>query len=150
MIDGAVVNVRDFGAVGDGTTDDTAAIQAAVDSITNGVIFFPIGQYKITTTINIDGSGATEPSGGSYARVAFTNNKSNWGVASNGVLTNAVAVTFPESSASWGTITYVGIWDLATGGNIWWYDVLSPSRAVASLTTVIFSAGAITVTLNNT
>jgi hypothetical protein len=48
-----------FGAVGDGTTDDTAAIQAAVDSITNGVIFFPIGQYKITTTINIDGSGET-------------------------------------------------------------------------------------------
>lgn len=103
-----------------------------------------------TTTINIDGSGATEPSGGSYARVAFTNNKSNWGNAALGILTNAAAVTFPESSASWGTITYVGMWDLATGGNIWWYDVLSPSRAVASLTTVIFSIGAITVTFNNT
>lgn len=59
MINGAVVNVRDFGAVGNGTTDDTAAIQAAIDSITNGVIFFPIGQYKITNTINIDGSGET-------------------------------------------------------------------------------------------
>lgn len=103
-----------------------------------------------TTTINFDGTGATEPTGGSYARVAFTNNKTNFGTASNGILTNATAVTFAESSASWGTITYVGMWDALTGGNIWWFDVLSPSRAVASLTTVIFAAGAVTVTFNNT
>jgi hypothetical protein len=103
-----------------------------------------------TTTINFDGTGATEPSGGAYARVAFTNNKTNFGVASNGVLVNSVAVTFAESSASFGTITYVGLWDALTVGNIWWFDVLTPSRAVASLTTVVFAAGAITVTFNNT
>jgi hypothetical protein len=103
-----------------------------------------------TTTINFDGTGATEPVGGGYARQPFTNNKTNFGVASNGVLTNSTAVTFAESSASWGTIINVGIWDALTAGNIWWFDVLSPSRAVASLTTVIFSVGAITVTFNNT
>lgn len=103
-----------------------------------------------TSTINIDGSGATEPAGGAYARIAFTNNKSNWSTSSNGVLSNAAAVTFVESSASWGTITYVFLADAVTAGNIWFYDVLSPSRAVATLTTVIFSIGAITVTLNNT
>jgi hypothetical protein len=103
-----------------------------------------------TTTINFDGTGATEPSGGSYARVAFTNNKTNWGTASSGVLTNAAAITFAESSASFGTITYVAMWDASTVGNIWWFDVLSPSRAVASLTTVIFAIGAVTVTFNNT
>jgi hypothetical protein len=104
-----------------------------------------------TSTINFDGTGATEPVGNGYARVAFTNNKSNWGVASNGVLTNGVAITFPESSASWGTITYVAMWDANTSGNIWWYDVLTPSRAVASLTTVVFSpTTGVVVTFNNT
>jgi len=102
-----------------------------------------------TTTIQIDGTGATEPSGGNYARVAFVNDKTNWGTAANGTLANLVAATFPESSASWGTITHVFISDALTGGNIWFFDALSPSRTVASLTTVLFAIGAITVQMNN-
>jgi hypothetical protein len=39
------VSVKDFGAVGDGVTDDTAAIQAAVNANPNGSIFFPEGTY---------------------------------------------------------------------------------------------------------
>lgn len=41
-----IVNVRDFGAVGNGVADDTAAIQAAINSST-GVVFFPNGQYRV-------------------------------------------------------------------------------------------------------
>lgn len=44
-----VVNVKDFGAVGDGVTDDTAAIQAAINTGTN--IFIPVGIYKITSNL---------------------------------------------------------------------------------------------------
>lgn len=44
------INVKDYGAVGDGTTDDTAAIQAAV---TAGNTFIPAGTYRITSTITI-------------------------------------------------------------------------------------------------
>jgi len=102
-----------------------------------------------TTTIQIDGTGATEPSGGAYARVALTNNKTNWGTASNASLTNSTAVQFTESTASWGTITYVGIWDALTSGNIWWFDALSPARTVASATTVLFAIRAITVQMTN-
>jgi hypothetical protein len=47
-----VVNVKDFGAVGDGVTDDTAAIQAAINSIGNNgsSIYFPQGTYYLNTT----------------------------------------------------------------------------------------------------
>lgn len=41
------ISVKDYGAVGDGVTNDTAAIQAAWDAIsaTNGVLYFPPGTY---------------------------------------------------------------------------------------------------------
>ncbi|MBQ6481703.1 MAG: right-handed parallel beta-helix repeat-containing protein [Anaerolineaceae bacterium] len=49
MAKGPVVDVRAFGAKGDGVTDDTAAIQAAIDS--NNVVIIPNGEYKITDYI---------------------------------------------------------------------------------------------------
>jgi hypothetical protein len=49
MIDGAAVNVLDYGAIGDGVTDDTAAIQTAIN--TGLPVYLPAGQYKVTTTI---------------------------------------------------------------------------------------------------
>jgi hypothetical protein len=42
------VNVKDFGAVGDGVADDTAAIQAALNTAAK-VVFFPVGTYRATT-----------------------------------------------------------------------------------------------------
>jgi hypothetical protein len=47
-----VVSVKDFGAVGDGVTDDTDAIQAAIDSGAKR-IYFPTSTYKISSTITI-------------------------------------------------------------------------------------------------
>jgi hypothetical protein len=49
------VTVTDFGAVGDGVTDDTAAIQAAIDSavIQNKAVYVPNGAYLISATISI-------------------------------------------------------------------------------------------------
>lgn len=46
-----VINVRDFGAKGDGAADDTAAIQAAENAIPSGsVLFFPPGVYMVNST----------------------------------------------------------------------------------------------------
>lgn len=48
-----MLNVRDFGAKGDSTTDDTAAIQAALDAAsTRGIsaVLFPTGTYKVSAT----------------------------------------------------------------------------------------------------
>lgn len=75
MIENADVNVKDFGAIGDGVADDTAAIQAAFDAVgTNGEVYFPAGTYKTSSAINAtcsfygDGSGTIfRPSGGHEA-----------------------------------------------------------------------------------
>lgn len=47
------VNVKSFGAVGDNTTDDTAAVQAAITSCasTGQQLFWPAGTYLLTDTI---------------------------------------------------------------------------------------------------
>lgn len=50
------VSVKDFGACGDGVTDDTAAIQAAIDSLASsrgGTVYVPAGVYKISSTIEM-------------------------------------------------------------------------------------------------
>jgi Pectate lyase superfamily protein len=51
--------VTSFGAKGDGTTDDTEAIRATYSALPprGGVIGFPPGQYKVTSTIYFDVSG---------------------------------------------------------------------------------------------
>jgi len=55
------ISVKDFGAVGDNVTDDTAAIQAAIDYVNlNGEaeLLFPSGNYIITSTLIINPLGA--------------------------------------------------------------------------------------------
>jgi hypothetical protein len=55
-------NVRDYGAAGDGTADDTAEIQAAIDAAETaggGVVFFPAGSYKTSTPLVVDGDSIT-------------------------------------------------------------------------------------------
>jgi hypothetical protein len=62
--------VRDFGATGDGQTDDTAAIQRATES---GALFFPKGIYRLskTVTIDLDRGGFTSLAGDGTARIVM-------------------------------------------------------------------------------
>lgn len=53
---GVYYNVKDFGALGDGTTDDTAAINTAILAVYTaggGVLFFPVGTYMISSAISL-------------------------------------------------------------------------------------------------
>jgi Pectate lyase superfamily protein len=46
-----IFSVKDFGATGDGSTDDATAIQAAIDAAAGKPVFFPAGTYRINTAL---------------------------------------------------------------------------------------------------
>lgn len=59
-----LVSVKDFGAKGDGTTDDTAAIQAGIDLACQygGCVYLPAGTYKISAALVFSmNSDSTDP-----------------------------------------------------------------------------------------
>jgi hypothetical protein len=79
------LNVKDFGAKGNGITDDTAAIQAGINSLgsTGGILFIPKGNYKITNTIVINGSTTIQGDGREATRIVnYSDNNAVqiWGI----------------------------------------------------------------------
>lgn len=63
-----IVSVKDFGAVGNGVADDTAAIQACLDAVQTssalgGTAYLPAGEYKITSTLDLPANVSLEGDG---------------------------------------------------------------------------------------
>lgn len=75
-------------------------------------------------------TGGTEVTGGSYGRVAITNDATNFPAASGKTKSNGVAAVFPTASVSWGTVAAVALMDASTAGNILIYAPLSAPRVV--------------------
>ena len=93
---------------------------------------------------------ADEQSGSGYARVAVVNSSASFNVAASGALTTKIAIQFPESTVDWlGPITHIFISDASTGGNVLYYEALSPTRTVLANTTVYFEIGGITLQMVN-
>jgi hypothetical protein len=105
--------------------------------------------YTAPTTVYVslhsadpgDGGG-NEISGGSYARKAVT-----FGAPSNGVSTNSADVTFDQATASWGTITHIGIQDALTTGNLMYHTPLTTSKTIDTDDVFRIVAGQLSVTL---
>jgi hypothetical protein len=106
-----------------------------------------VGLWTATLSDSSTGSTAGEASGGSYARVAVTNNSTNFAAASAGATSNNNLIQFPMATASWGTVTYVGILDALTTGNLIAYADLSTPVSVAQYDTVIFKPGDLDITI---
>lgn len=143
MIDGASVNVKDFGATGNGSTDDTAAIQAAIDylrlalnpSNTNHAaqyqqapyaLYFPAGKYMVSTPLVFDFIvnivGATTGNYGSVAtEIKFTSTYAGlvflWSLSNRFPIYNFSTNTVTSISTTAGTPGQILAGSPATGNS---------------------------------
>ena len=87
------------------------------------------------------GGGGTELSGNGYARqtVAFTTTAQT--------SSNTAAVEYPTTTASWGTITSVGVFDALTSGNLLAFGNLTASKTIASGDVLRIPTGDLDITL---
>ena len=97
---------------------------------------------SLYTSDPTDADTGTEVSGGSYARTAVT-----MGAPSNGVSTNSADVTFPTCTASWGTVSHIGIHDASTAGNLLFHTPLDTSKTIDSGDIFKIASGNLSVTL---
>lgn len=73
-----IVSVKDFGAIGDGIIDDTAAFQTAINSFINtGSIHIPAGEYFISTSLNISKAIAFVGEGRGISSIRYTGTSSS-------------------------------------------------------------------------
>lgn len=90
-----------------------------------------------------DDSGTeVSTSGTAYARqtVAFT--------TSGDTTSNTAAVEYPTATASYGTVSHVGVYDASTAGNLLAYGALTTSKAIATGDVLRIPAGDLDITLD--
>ena len=90
-----------------------------------------------------DGSGTeVSTSGTAYVRktVSFT--------VSGNLATNSGAIEFPTATASFGTVTHIGVFDASTSGNLIAYSALSASKAIATGDVFRIPTGDLDITLD--
>jgi hypothetical protein len=97
---------------------------------------------SLYTSDPTDADTGTEVSGGSYARIAVT-----FSAPSNGVTTSFGDVTFPTATASWGTVTHIGIHDASTSGNLLFHTPLDVAKTIDSGDIFKITSGNLSVTL---
>lgn len=80
-----------------------------------------------TSNPDEDASGTeVSTSGTAYARQSATF------TVSGNTASNSAAIEYPTATASFGTVTHVGVFDASTGGNLIAYSALSTSKAVGT------------------
>jgi hypothetical protein len=103
------------------------------------------------TDANVTANEVQTASWPSYARVdaaAGAAISTGWTAAADGVSTNAKVVTFAANNgASSVTITHIGLYDAATGGNLLYHAPLVSSKTLLVGDVLSFGIGSVTVTV---
>lgn len=100
-----------------------------------------MGLFSVAPTVSTPG---TELAGNGYARVAVTNNATNFPDAVAGAKSNGTQVTFPTASGAVGTATHFGFFDALTGGNLLDFAQLTTSKVYGIGDTPEFGVGQLT------
>ncbi len=102
------VSVRDFGAVGDGETDDTAAINAALNQLycvapyntaepsaplTRRILLFPAGRYIVSSALLIPPNCTLSGEGLDHSIIEMVNSRTGYGTWANAATEISVAAT---------------------------------------------------------
>jgi hypothetical protein len=91
-----------------------------------------------------DASGTeVSTSGTGYARTAVT-----MGAPSNGASLNTTAVEFPQATASYGTVGWIGINDAVSSGNLLYHSPLTTSKTIDTGDIFKIAIGSLSVTLS--
>jgi hypothetical protein len=103
--------------------------QALINGTLRGTTYTaPTTTYlALYTNDPTDADTGTEITGGSYVRQAIT-----FSSPSGGATSNSSAIEFPQATADWGTITYVGIRDAVTSGNLLYHTALDTSKTISN------------------
>lgn len=108
----------------------------------------PTTLYAALSTTTITGAGSlTEPSGGAYARVAVTNNVTNFPAAASGAKSCTQAIQFPTATANWGNVIGVAFFDAPTAGNLIAYVNRGATVTINSGNTAIIPANTLQFSL---
>lgn len=105
----------------------------------------PTAWYMALFTSNpADDASGTEvsTSGTAYARQSATF------TVSGDTASNSAAIEFPTATASFGTVSHVGVFDASTGGNLIAYAALSSSKAIDTGDVFRIPSGDFDVTLD--
>jgi len=113
-------------------------------SLTTGSVTRPTAWYiaLFTSDPTDTGSAGTEVSGGSYARTAATFS------VTGDTATNTAGIEFPAASASWGTVSHIGIMTASSGGNMLVHAALSAAKTISSGDVFRIPTGDLDITLD--
>lgn len=102
-----------------------------------------------STTPTALGTNVTEPSTGSYARIATSG--ASWNTASAGATTNATALQFAQATADWvsgANLTHVVLYDAVTAGNFLGFGAVAVPKNALTGDTLGIPINGVTVTLS--